>query len=312
MNKAESKFFINKDVDSSLNFYDKAFENYDFIFVKDLLNAAQIACFKNKPFEKYVMRSFDFGMKTEHFNEYPILKKSVTEILKKEWVEDTIKIKRKKYLVKLDLNYRSWIYDIAIEDQLSKSEPGYSKKVNFLLGRLGSRIRDTGFPGERIIGIDDDSIYGELGHPELDFSKKVKEISPNKLSYFKLDSEILATKLPILLFIHHKCSYSKFESVFLEEIKKGNIHPRDVGLIYDNVFRFRNRKRISYCTSSLPENAFLLNLFTEYPERISSNISNVNKLRAEFSIVSVEVDQMKKVYEKEFGFNLFSGFWSCR
>lgn len=312
INKAEKNYFLDKNVDSTLIYYDKAFEEYDFIFIKDLLNAAQIACFNNQPYESYVMRSFEFGMKKEHFQKYPILEKNVKELFKKKWVNDTIKAKRKKYLESLDLNYRSWIYEIAIDDQLSKSQPGYAKKVNFLIGKLASRIEEIGFPGERVIGIDDDSMYSDMGNPEMDFSNRLKEISPNKISYFKLDYDILASKLPILLFIHHKCSYSKFESVLFDEIKKGNIHPRDVGSIHDNVLRFRNRKRIYYCTASLPDNAFLLNLFTEYPESISNNIQKVDKLRAEFFIVSVEIDNVKKAYQKEFGFNLFSGFWSCR
>lgn len=312
INKAERKYFVDKNVDSSLVYYDKAFHDYDFIFVKDLLNAAQIACFEKKPFQKYVMRSFNFGIRKEHFQEYPILEKAISEMLSRKEVRDSIKVKRKKYLNNLNLNYRSWLYEIAIDDQLSKSQPDYSKKVNFLLGKLSSRISNSGFPGERIIGIDDDSIYSELGAPKMDFSKMVQERSPNKLSYFKMDSEILASKLPILLFIHHRCSYSKFVKVFMEEIKKGNIHPRDVGLIHDNVFRFRNSIRINYCSASVPDNGFLLNLFTEYPENILNNLQNVNQLRAQFFIVSVEIDQIKKVYQKDFGFNLFSGFWSCR
>ena len=37
---------------SSLFYYDKAFKEYDFIFVKDLINASQIAVYSNKPYQK--------------------------------------------------------------------------------------------------------------------------------------------------------------------------------------------------------------------------------------------------------------------
>lgn len=312
INKAEKTYFLDKDVDSSLIYYDRAFKEFDFIFLKDLLNAVQIACFNNRPFETYILRSFDFGMKIEYFQNYPIIESAVKDLFSKKGIKDTIRMKRKRYLERLDLNYRSWVYDMAIDDQLSKSEAGYMKKINLLLGKLASRIKRSGFPGEKIIGIDDDSIYYDLGRPELDFSNIIKAISPNKLSYFKLNGSILATKLPILLLIHHNCSFSKLKSIFLEEMKKGNIHPRDIGLIHDNVFRFKGRNRMNYCTSSYPNNGFLLNLFTEYPKRITGNINKVNKLREEYFIVSVEIDEAKKIYEKNLGFNLFSGFWGCR
>ena len=49
INKAEQLYFIENKVDSALYQYDKAFEEYSFNFLRDLVNAAQIAKLNKKP-----------------------------------------------------------------------------------------------------------------------------------------------------------------------------------------------------------------------------------------------------------------------
>lgn len=312
INEAENQFFISRNVDSSLAYYDMAFDRYDFIFVKDLMNAAQIAVYSKKSFEEYILRSFEFGVEIQNFDNFPILKNEAAKMFKKNHIKETIKKNRSIYLEKIDFEYLSWMYDLAINDQLSKSKGDYDKKVNELLGKLAFKINDKGFPGEKIVGIQDSNIFSEIGKPELDFEKKIEECCMPKLSYFKLDEDLLANKLAMLLLVHHKCSYSKLKSVLYEQIKKGNIHPRDVGLLYDNNFHFVNQPSANYCSNNIPENCFLLNVFANYPKKLSDDIEAIDKLRSEFFIVSVEVDRSKKEYEENFGFKLFSGFWNCR
>ena len=48
INDAERWFFLKKNVDSSLHYYDKAFKQYDFLFIRDIMNVAQISFFAKK------------------------------------------------------------------------------------------------------------------------------------------------------------------------------------------------------------------------------------------------------------------------
>src|SRR6188472_4413618 len=75
INKAEELFFLEQKTDSALFYYDKAFKEYDFIFVKDLVNAAQIAIFSNKPYQKYLERGFYYGLKPSHLDNFPLFNK---------------------------------------------------------------------------------------------------------------------------------------------------------------------------------------------------------------------------------------------
>jgi len=80
INKAEELFFMEKKTDSSLFYYEKAFTEFDFIFVKDLINASQIAAFTNKPYQKYIIRGFDYGLKLSHLENYPLFKNDLFKL----------------------------------------------------------------------------------------------------------------------------------------------------------------------------------------------------------------------------------------
>jgi len=72
INKAEHHYFIDNNVDSSLYYYKKAFSEFNYVFVKDPLIAAQIAFHNNKPFEEYLIRGFEVGLKIEHLAEIEV------------------------------------------------------------------------------------------------------------------------------------------------------------------------------------------------------------------------------------------------
>ncbi|HRB70713.1 MAG TPA: hypothetical protein PK776_02585 [Flavobacterium sp.] len=100
------------------------------------------------------------------------------------------------------------------------------------------------------------------------------------------------------------------KKTLLNEIKKGNIHPRDVGLIYDNAYRYKSEFPY-YCDKIKLTGAYLLN-----PAALGHikniNLDTVNAMRKKMLIVSTMVDAKKKDYEIKYGFKLFSGFWDCR
>lgn len=65
INDAEILYFMENEVDSSLAIYDEVFNTYEFVFLKDLLNAAQIAVYNKRDYEKYLLKSFEFGFKID-------------------------------------------------------------------------------------------------------------------------------------------------------------------------------------------------------------------------------------------------------
>ena len=74
INKAEELFFVQNKLDSSLYYYEKVFSDYDFIFVKDLVNASQIAFYSKKPYKKYIKQAFEQGLKIGYLSEIPLFK----------------------------------------------------------------------------------------------------------------------------------------------------------------------------------------------------------------------------------------------
>lgn len=313
INKAEVLFFMENKTDSALFHYEKVFKDYDFIFVKDLVNAAQIAVFAKKPYRKYIEQGFEQGLKLSHLNQFKLFE-NVLPILNKD--KNLLKIyntKRKEYLKKIDFKYLDWVYKMAIKDQQNKHEKvkiNMAKYNDVLLpftDRLIDSIIKKGFPGDRLLGIGDSTIFREIGKPHLDLYEQRKK--DKRLFYMNLDEKILSQEWPQVIFVHNNCSYFLYESIFLNEIKKGNIHPRDVGLIYDNVIRYKGSLP-SYCDGVKIKGAYLLNIFTNYTKY--NNKKQTNAMRIALNIVPLEVDDKKREFEVDYGFKLFTGFWFCR
>ena len=111
------------------------------------------------------------------------------------------------------------------------------------------------------------------------------------------------------MLVHNGCSYKLYEEILLNQLKMGNIHPREIGLLYDNQYRYLNYFP-EYCKNPELKGVYKLNLFTEYDDEI--NIEETNLMRKKLYIVSTYVDDKKKEYESTYGFKIFSGFWNCR
>ena len=309
INKAETLFFMENKVDSSLYYYDKVFSEYDFIFVKDLVNAAQIAYFSKKSYQKYIEQGFEQGLKISHLKNYPIFKKVYSSLLKDKKLLAVFNIKRAKYISRIDFKYLDWIYKIAIADQKNKRLK--TNKYNELLHKSTDRLIDSvikkGFPGDKIIGINDSTIFQEINKPYLNLHMQIHK---NKdLWYMTSDEQILASHWSIVLFVHNGCSYNLYKTYFLKEMKKGNIHPREIGLLYDNMYRYKGSYP-SYCEHISLNGAYKLNMFTEYADL--KNKKQTNEMRKLLYIVSTDVDDKKREFEVYHDFKLFSGFWNCR
>jgi|AntDeeMinimDraft_5_1070356.scaffolds.fasta_scaffold01093_8 hypothetical protein len=312
INRAETLFFMKDEVDSALTLYDEVFKKYDFIFVKDFVNAAQIAHFSHKPYKKYIKKGFKFGLKLEHLKNYPLFKYDLAELRNDKALQQTYALKRKDYLKNIDFNYLDWIYDLFIKDQFDKSKPDYEDIISISLKLIKSKIEQKGFPGERVLGIGDSIIFAEHGIPQLDLKEQIKKYG-EELWYVETEDKALSQTKIFVLLVHHHSAYIEMKKVLWKQMKKGNIHPRDIGLVFDNMYRFSNG-RFAPFNDDPPKNRvfFRLNLFTDYPEKTIKNVKTTNALRKSFNIVPLAVDNKKKELEKKYGFVLFSGYWDCR
>jgi hypothetical protein len=310
INKAEELFFCQNMPDSSLYVYDQVFSNYSFVFVKDILVAAQIAYFKQRPFKKYLALGFKFGLKIEHLADielfqpvYPTLKSDL-ELL------EVFSSERKKYLASINYEYLLSIYNMSIDDQINKNG-SYSSYDSFKRECISQIIKMTlekGFPGIRTIGIDDNNVFSEIGHPDYDFNDLKNRYSSN-LSHFNLEEGSLTATKTMVILIHNECAYDELEPYFPQLIDRGQIHPRQIALMNDNKYRNVNSSYYK-CSKSTSSLVFKINPFVNYAV-IDCPRQLINKYRAEHYICSLEVDEAKVLYQNSFGFKLFFGFWDC-
>lgn len=314
INQAERLFFMKNKADSALAIYDDVFNSYNFIFVKDLVNAAQIAHYSNKPYKKYLKKGFEFGLKFAHLKNYPLFKDEWKGLEKDQKMQQAYAKNREKYLQKIDFDYLNRMYNLFIQDQLDKRKDNYRKIIRVTLRNLRDIIDRKGFPGDKIIGISDSTIFAEIGKPQLDLKYRAKKYG-EKLWYVETRDKILSASQGFVLLVHYACPYGKLKSLLWEEMEKGNLHPRDIGMLYDNIYRYTDNLATmpDYC--DWPDYTyFRLNLFatSDYPELSKETISETNALRKSFFIVPLAVDKEKEEFEEKYGFVLFSGFWECR
>lgn len=339
INEAERYFFINNQVDSSLFFYDKAFNEFEeFVFVKDVVNAIQIAYFKGKDYKKYIILGFKYGLKFEHLKEIKLFKASSYEnILKDKNLKQIYIQNRKKYIQNINISMLLSMYKLTFDDQIAKLRKDYNAIKKNNMKSILALTKKYGFPSEKNIGINDKTIFVEKGYHDKDFYNQRNKYG-KKLNYLTLDENELSSKFVILLLIHNECSFLELDSLFSELIIKGEIHPREVGLIYDNMFRDVNDNNYNCIKPKAKDGVFLLNIFTYYDnigvttdvhislakrQGYSGNLRNgcckngfitremVDKKRQALNIVPLIIDDKKAEYEKKYGFKLFWGFWSC-
>lgn len=307
INKAEILYFTENRTDSTLLLYDEVFNAFDFIFLKDLLTAAQIAKFNNKPYEKYLLKCFEFGFKIDHLKRFPLFKETYAKFCKDKKILALYKESRKKYLQKIDFVYLDYIYETAIQDQIDKYEKDYEQKVNRTIVRLVQKIRKHGFPGEKILGVTHTLIFKEAGISRMDINDRARKNKRSK--HFVYKSNRISCDVSIPLFLHHRCSFIKYKDLFLEEIKKGNMHPQDLAFINDfnAPYYIKATYKPSYCMSFHFEGIYTFSPATGFLSE-PKKIAKANKLRAKLYMIPYEVMQLKKKYAKDNNFILNFGY----
>ena len=305
INKAEKFYFIENKIDSALYYYDKAFDEYSFNFLRDIINCAQIAKLNKKPYLKYIYKGFEYGLKLEKLNNYPIFQNEVLKLKKDKTVNAIYTEARKKYIDGIDFEYLNWLQDVTIKDQSEKEKSNYKRIIATTLNKFEKKILEKGFPGERIIGISDSLLYYEINKPYLSLKEKVKRKGDKTLNYlYQTEDEYNMAYLGLILLVHDCCAYEQLSKILKDEITKGNIHPRDVGMVADNALRYHGEM----------EQPYLLNIFAQskYTNEHRADTKKINKVRRKLGVNSIEVDNAKIEFEAKYNLKLVSGFFYCR
>ncbi|MBX2905360.1 MAG: hypothetical protein KF744_04935 [Taibaiella sp.] len=309
VNSAERCFFLENKTDSAYFYYDQAFADFDFVFAKDCFMAAQIAYYnKSNKYIAYLKKGFKNGLKWQELKLSPVLKPLISDTVgfKRKFKE--YPAQRKAYLRRINWHVWKHVRDDFIADQKEKLLPAeqYGHLVAGRIATLKALVDIVGFPGDRLIGISQLNMMKELGENGEDYPGGMS--SPDV--YDGLSEHHL---FPLL--IHYPCSYDVFEKDWLRFIEKGQVHPGDVALLYDNRWLKLNQWHKSQYTEFLcgyttPKGGYRKFSFIPYPRDLKWD--TVDSMRAALFINPVAVDSAKHAFGSTHGFNTEFGYWDCR
>jgi hypothetical protein len=295
---AEEYYFLQNEVDSSLYYYQKCFDSYDFIFARDAINAFQIAFKEAKPIEYFLKIAMESGVTPLIISSIPALSEFTKDSLPNLDLMLDYDLYRSRYLSRINIKCLNGIYELGIIDQISKYKKG--KHQTESLFNLASAF---GLPGEKNCGVEELGINKELGSGAADFiclRDSMSKKSGRDLGYYNLNNPLIM-HLPLVIMLHNHCTYKYYEQALHDAYLKGFIHPREIGCIYDNAFRDKESK----CLMVPNRGIFGLNSFNN---STNINANKANRLRAKWEICSIETDRKKKELKK-LGFKFIWDYW---
>ena len=178
--KAECALFDKHDVNACFHYYDQAFNNFEFNYAHDLVNAAQLAHYYNRDYMKYLKKAVRFGVRPLNLQSIPVWKKSYVTVYKEflnYFRSEEGQAVRQQYLATIHQEYLAWTYQFVLREMKYRRSPHgeeYWDRFNQWDEELLQKIKEYGFPGAKLIGIDDSLLYKELQNAELNFNRLVK------------------------------------------------------------------------------------------------------------------------------------------
>lgn len=288
INKAE-KLYAEEDFNSSLNIYTEVFEKFEYVFLKDLIIAAQIAVLDSKEdlaitwLERAVKNGFDCNCITK----FKVLNKISS---KNKWLDivSNSQIYYDQYLAKIDEKLHREFhhrYKTERETNSSKEKSKYLKVVQNNFNRTKKLMNSIPFPSERIIGIDNDSIF---------------TTSKNKLR----NCEVANSKVISTLLNQDKAISKIGIEKFIEAIKLGHLHPRQ----FANIYSFENNL-VTRISAELPYIPEIPQYYFNFPfDEIHFDIKRVNQDRSQFGICEFQIDKKKETIAEKYNLKVDFGY----
>ncbi|KXX70667.1 hypothetical protein [Flammeovirga sp. SJP92] len=266
----------------ALNLYQSLFNQYPFIFKRDLIIAAQLALFLNEKTkaEALILRCFKSGWEWKHFKKNKWLDEVFSAEEIKVFKEKAAQF-NKDYFSQLDLSTREKVHLMFKKDQqkalgafFKMGDKAYDKYTNTKfaphsenqLATLKEIMKVKGYPGEQLIG---NSYWGStiLSHH-------------NSISYEYVKQDTL---------------FDDLKPYLKKSLKNGQISPYELALMED----WKNA--VLNDTTTKP--------FGYLNPPIETNINQINNNRRGIGLRSVELrNQLVKIEEKT-GLNFYLPDW---
>jgi len=222
---------------------------------------------------------------------------------------------RRAYLARLNAPLRLFMDSLYVEEQLTKNNrtiPPAGEQYLFREGRwdrvYDSLLRTVGYPGERLVGVDDNAVCRALGFPGKDAIDIFRRKYARRAQDYHVTEDIFdmrfyyTAQITMVPVIHHSCLLSIIRKHAAAQIAAGNLHPREVALVLD--FFTTPDARPRKCNYA-PAERFALREPLDSIERPTIN-SAANRARG--LIVPHEVDAAKRSYARAHGLQLYFGF----
>jgi len=262
---------------------ERTFNQFDFVFAKDYLIAAQLFA-KDKDYVnaiKYLEKALQGGCLLDCTQDIGVFNE-----LKSLSVWNTLLTKeielRKSYLKSIDINLLEEFSKRYQQEQEQKKTEYYQLTVYDNFKRIVEITEEKGFPGERLIGLDYEQLAPKCEDCDLGNSKV------------------------IVTFLHYDHPIAELgDSLFINAIRQGNLHPREFAAIYNYE---KSKVSVLYKKSlktfePLPEYHFNL----PFKKKVE-DLELVNSDRKKFGIGRVEVDEKLELIADEYGMKFMFGY----
>ena len=255
--------------DSSIINYNDLFNLYEFVFAKDTYNACQIAALQNhNVFEHFFYLCAKSGIK-----KYKLLN---NKLIKSKFDADTATLNalfnkgRDEYFKRIDIKLREEMIQRYNKEQKYKGSEKYYEICNENFNRILELSKQGNFPGENIIGIDDD-----------------------------IENIIIPT------LCHYPYSYRILEPFLKEAVNNGKITP--LSLMY--VFGFNQTRKSILYTNEIPVDTINFNIAYNIPfGKQSTDFVEVNKQRALKKIFSLSIQNSLRSLNSKYGIDYLLGY----
>lgn len=339
--KAECAMFEDGNVDAAFRYYDLAFKKFEFNYVHDLVAAAQMAHFYGRDYMKYLKKAVGYGLRTSHLNEIPAWANSnvIQEVADFEKSKQGVKL-RQAYLSSINQEYLAWLYRFSLTEVKIRRVPHgaeYRKMFADWDAALNEKINMYGYPGAKLLGIDDSLLYIDLHNEDLNFNKLVQmsadslcfmddtvpfpmvfgedtvwvQIVNPTYSCFGLNDGYISQTLPVIYFVHNACPIKSFEPLY-SEIAKGNLHPREYAYMIDISRGSVNDETVECDCGKFSKMFFRLgNGDSPLWKSFFMPENETDALRKQYWIIPMRVEQAKTAFGEKNGYRFNWGMNNC-
>jgi len=288
INTAE-KHLVNKEFDSCFYYYDKAFDEFEFVFVKDPFIAAEVALKQSdwNRLVKYLIKGAQNGLRTDclDIDVFDALKSLSIYATVHTDMDTAYEAYTKKHRVNEALA-TDWLqrYDLLLDAQQIGTSSELDSRITDDVKYVKEILKKSGFPAEKMLG--------------------------------PMNCEDMANYSAIAVLLSYDCWMAENHEALWEAVKRGELLPKEFAAMCEA--ELNNEKTKSFhtvynkaCYIKLKPWGMYFALY-DYALTPESKYAEINALRAKYAICDIETDLKKKQLERtgEYKFNF--GKWRPR